>query len=499
MKIILRIFLGLVGLAVLTFGAAIFYLSASLGIIDVPWLSDTTNDVVGADSGPPTSFTSSGNRSPKQPASSGAEPSVPQPPVRDAREIEKVIDRDLSDDDRFEIVLSESEINQLLLSELSRDGRIRAVDVYVTPDLIEFNGELKGRIPIPFHGSLKFLLDAGKAVVDVQEIKLGVIPLAGFAKEGMNVLLNEVGDLNRALAETGQVEITEIELSTGSMRIAGRKRGAALAGMPNLSLDRPPIDPAILPKPRSRAVTEPAVKPLPGAWLYLSLGDSLAFGEGASSPNRNYAAGFRRYLEETYGVAMEFRNFGVSGESTNSFVRRAAPQIDRAIAEIRRVQTDGIPETNVHAVTLSLGANDIFPVLQNKYCTDDPEGEICTRELEAATSTLEQNMDVILGSLREAAGPDTLIMILTYYNPFDLGTGLAFENVSDSTLDRLNQRIIRVAQRHQAKVADANSIFVDLSPALTHILAGDIHPTDEGYAALLLAFENSYEEAGPFQ
>ncbi len=195
MKIILRIFLGLVGLAVLTFGAAIFYLSASLGIIDVPWLSDTPNDVVGADSGSRTRFTSNGDRSPEQPASSGAEPSVPQPPVRDAREIEKVIDRDLSDDDRFEIVLSESEINQLLLSELSRDGRIRAVDVYVTPDLIEFNGELKGRIPIPFHVSLKFLLDAGKAVVDVQEIKLGVIPLAGFAKEGMNALLNEVGIL----------------------------------------------------------------------------------------------------------------------------------------------------------------------------------------------------------------------------------------------------------------------------------------------------------------
>ncbi len=83
--------------------------------------------------------------------------------------------------------------------------------------------------------------------------------------------------------------------------------------------------------------------------------------------------------------------------------------------------------------------------------------------------------------------------LLTYYNPFDLGTGLAFENVSDHTLDRLNQRIISVAERHQVDVADANSIFVDLSPALTHILAGDIHPTDEGYAALLLAFEDTYE------
>ena len=82
----------------------------------------------------------------------------------------------------------------------------------------------------------------------------------------MNALLNEVSDLNRALAETGQVEITEIELSDGSMRIAGRKRGAALAGMPNLTLNRPQIDPAILPRPRSRAVAEPAVKPLPGAW-----------------------------------------------------------------------------------------------------------------------------------------------------------------------------------------------------------------------------------------
>ena len=111
---------------------------------------------------------------------------------------------------------------------------------------------------------------------------------------------------------------------------------------------------------------------------------------------------------------MEFRNFGISGESTNSFVRRADPQIDRAIAEIRRLQSDEIPETNVHAITVSLGASDIFPVLQNKYCTDDPEGEACTRELDAATLRLEQNMDVILQTLREAAGPETVIIILTY-------------------------------------------------------------------------------------
>ncbi len=160
LKVILKVFLGLVGLAV-------FYLAASLGVIDVPWLSDSPDDVVVAEPEPRTRVSSSGNDRPIESARQGSEPEFSLPPVRDARAIEKLIDLDLSDDDHFEIVLSESEIDDLLLAELSRDGRIRTVDVDVTPDVIEFNGELKGRIPVPFHGSLKFMLEAGKAIVDL--------------------------------------------------------------------------------------------------------------------------------------------------------------------------------------------------------------------------------------------------------------------------------------------------------------------------------------------
>ena len=156
------------------------------------------------------------------------------------------------------------------------------------------------------------------------------------------------------------------------------------------------------------------------------MGDSLAAGDGATSSTQNYTTGFWQYLEETYGVSIRFTNLGISGESTNSFVRRADPQIRRAIAEIERLRYDGLDETLVHVITISLGANDIFPVLQSDDCTEQPKSAECQSELDRVTDRLEQNMDVILGTLRVAAGPETLIILLTYYNPFDLGTGLPF-------------------------------------------------------------------------
>ena len=499
MKILLRVLLGLVASVVAAVGAATFYLAATLGIIDVPWLSDAGEDVIPLETERAESVSDVSQVNLESAPLGAAQPRPAPVQARAVAEIEELIGRDLQDDDHFDITLTESEINRLLLSGLPRDARIRNLDVGLTPDLLTFDGELKGRIPVPFHGSLTFILEGGKARVNLQEVRLGVIPLAGFARAGMNTLLNEIGNLNKALAETGEVEITEIELRSGSMRIAGRRRGTALAGMPNLNLERPEVDLAVLPKPRIKAAKTPAATPAPGAWLYLSLGDSLAAGEGATSSTQNYVTGFWQYLEETYRVAIRFSNLGISGESTNSFVRRADPQIRRAIAEIERLQNDGLDETLVHAITLSLGANDIFPVLQSDDCTEQPMSADCQRELDRVTDKLEQNMDVILRALREAAGPDTLIILLTYYNPFDLGTGLPFEEVSDQTLDRLNRRIINVAARHNVSTANSNAVFADLAPALTHILTGDIHPRDSGYDALLLAFQDAYERAGPFE
>ena len=252
MKILLRIVLGLVTTVVVVFGTATFYLAAALGIIDIPWLTDAGEDEIPLETERAESVTDVLQVNFDSAPQEAAQPRATPVQARAVAEIEELIGRDLEDDDHFDITLTESEINRLLLSGLTRDARIRNVDVNLTPDLLTFDGEFKGRFPVPFHGSLTFIVEDGKARVDLQEVRLGLIPLAGFARDGMSSVLNEIGNLNKALAETGEVEITEIELRAGSMRIAGRRRGTALAGLPNVNLDGREVDPAILPKSRIR-------------------------------------------------------------------------------------------------------------------------------------------------------------------------------------------------------------------------------------------------------
>ncbi|MDP6184202.1 MAG: SGNH/GDSL hydrolase family protein, partial [Gammaproteobacteria bacterium] len=218
----------------------------------------------------------------------------------------------------------------------------------------------------------------------------------------------------------------------------------------------------------------------------------------ATSTATNYATGFWKYLESSFNVGFEFANFGIPGESTSSFVRGSESQLDRAIAEIQNLQADGDPATRVHVITLALGANDIFPILEGPTCRAGPGDPNCRDELDRATSEIEGNMNVILRRLREAAGPETLIIMTTYYDPFDFGTGLAFERLSDETMRILNVRIVVAARGNDVAIADAHTLFRGLAARLTHVLEGDVHPLDSGYGVLLLAFQDVYERIGPF-
>lgn len=496
MGLILKILLAGFAAALVLLGAAALYMAAALGLIDVPWISGVSSAAM-AEAAVPASSAKSQPQA--QPAPN--QPAAPRPESTELRQLETKISRDLAESDRFEITLTEEELNRLLQAELGARARIGALMVDLMSDRAQFNGELRGRIPVPFSGSMFFRLNQGIVSLELDKVKVGVIPLSGFAKDGVNAILNEIGSLNDMLAETGQIEVTVLELSDAAIRIAGRRSGRASAKARGAAeaAKAKPLSPEDFPKPRDKAARQPAVTPRPGAWLYLSLGDSLAAGEGASSPQKYYAFRFWRYLEETFRVSINFTNLGIAGESTNSFVRRVNPQIKQAIAEIERLRGDGIPETDVHVITLSLGANDIFPVLQSDECTNNPAGAECQRKLDEATNTLEQNMDEILSQLRRAAGPKTLIVAVTYYNPFDFGTGLSFESVAEGALNKLNARIRSVAERNQVAVADAHALFNDLAVGLTHILSGDVHPQDAGYDALLLAFEDAYEATGPFK
>ena len=202
---------------------------------------------------------------------------------------------------------------------------------------------------------------------------------------------------------------------------------------------------------------------------YVSLGDSLAVGVGASDPEElGYAPLYRDALAEETRREVRFVQLGVSGETSESFIgdypHRGSSQLARAEEALKRAPGA--------TVTLSLGANDL---LRTADGTD--------AEREAAIALYGRNLDYILKRLGSASDPEPRIAVLALYNP-------APGSFTDEWVGRLNREIRAVAEANGASVASGDRAFDGHETEYVHY-PGDIHPTDEGYAALARAFERA--------
>ncbi len=227
------------------------------------------------------------------------------------------------------------------------------------------------------------------------------------------------------------------------------------------------------PEVREPPLTSPEKKNSPSASskeeevpvTYISLGDSLAVGVGASDPReRGYAPLYRDLLERETGREVRLVGLGVSGETTESFINGPNSQLTRA----ERVLKDN-PDA---VLTLSLGANDL---LAEAGGTDAGRDEALTQ--------YARNLDYILKTLNNASTPAPKITVLALYNP-------APGSFTDEWAGRLNAQIRAVAEKNGASVAAGDEAFRGQEAEYTHYARDpyDIHPTDEGYEALARAF-----------
>jgi acyl-CoA thioesterase-1 len=200
---------------------------------------------------------------------------------------------------------------------------------------------------------------------------------------------------------------------------------------------------------------------------YISLGDSLAAGVGASDPSeRGYAPLYSDLLQEETGREVRLTQLGVSGETSGSFINAPDPQLDRV--EKTLVDNPGA------VVTLSLGANDLLAVADD---TDTDREEALTR--------YSRNLDYILRTLEGASAPAPRITVLALYNPVP-------GSFTDEWTGRLNAEIRTVAQENGASVAAGDRAFEGHEAEYAHYIRNqDIHPTDEGYEALARAFDEA--------
>lgn len=215
------------------------------------------------------------------------------------------------------------------------------------------------------------------------------------------------------------------------------------------------------------------------AGTYVALGDSLAYGIGASTPaSKGYVGALYSSLHPDVQVD-DLANFGQPGATSGSL---RDFQLTAALAEINA-------GTDTKLVTIDIGGNDFI-------------GAICNLDWDAPSCPFRDNfaatLDDLLAALDADPGTETLVT-MAYYNP---ATGLgppnetAIEgqlfgangelNVSDNGADvGLNDVILQESRDRGLPMANPYEGFRNGGQAL---ISDGTHPNDVGYAAITQAF-----------
>ena len=233
---------------------------------------------------------------------------------------------------------------------------------------------------------------------------------------------------------------------------------------------------------------EPAVQ--------LALGDSVAAGVGASSPEHGYVEVLNDLLTATrpcgsgqaLGCRLDLVNLAVPGATTTTLI---ADQLPAAVGLIAARRATPTPVDDVRLVTIDIGGNDVFtPIIT--ACAPDPASAGCAATIAARLQLVATNYDRILSALRTAAGPDTPIAVMAYYNPLAACRLAPLSGLADLVLEGggpvpagLNDIIRATAAAYGATVAETAPLIT------TEDLVGGadcLHPDDSGHQDIADAF-----------
>ncbi|MGH2750606.1 MAG: SGNH/GDSL hydrolase family protein [Actinomycetota bacterium] len=233
---------------------------------------------------------------------------------------------------------------------------------------------------------------------------------------------------------------------------------------------------------------------------YLALGDSLATGVGASNPDETgYVPLFHNYLRHNLECgargssevcpSLRLENIAVSGATTTTLVQN---QLPLALDELEARNQDDNPRNDVEVITIDIAGNDAFALLG--VCSGGVTPQ-CAGAIQTTFATIAQNLTLTLSQLRAAAGEDTEIVVMTYYNPL-VGCRLsAFVPLGDLVLEGgpglpvgMNDIIRSVAAGVDASVAET---FGLLGPDDLVGGADCLHADDSGYQIIADAFADA--------
>ena len=218
---------------------------------------------------------------------------------------------------------------------------------------------------------------------------------------------------------------------------------------------------------------------------YLALGDSLAYGVGASDPaTSGYVPLAHRAIagSERYGQSgLELTNLGVPGARSGDLLAPGG-QLESALAQISERRQDG-EANDVEVISVDVGGNDLLSlVAQGSPCLESASVEPCRAAFGEVLSGLDTNLTQILMRLREAA-PDAIIVVVDLYNPYS-GTGDLREPIAEVGIGQANGVIGAVTADPELRITTA-SVFQLFGGRGNQWIAPDgIHPNDNGHRVI---------------
>jgi lysophospholipase L1-like esterase len=254
----------------------------------------------------------------------------------------------------------------------------------------------------------------------------------------------------------------------------------------------------------SLAAAAPALAANP---VQLALGDSWAFGFGASVPSEGgYVPRLHTALKAGFDCSpspnpkpgqgcekLELVTLAAGGATTPTLIQN---QLPGATALLHARNADHNPRNNVEVVTVHIGGNDVVgPIIA--ACIAAPGSPSCVQVVQSELAAYRADLDDALSALRAAAGSDARIVIGTYDNPIAtcfLGQvpgavllgAIVLEGTPPAIPAGLHDIMREVAADHGVEVAE---VYGDLAPE-DWVGDGDcLHPVDSGYAKVAAAFE----------
>lgn len=241
------------------------------------------------------------------------------------------------------------------------------------------------------------------------------------------------------------------------------------------------------------------------------LGDSITSGYGLdgyiSGDNYSASGSFANRLGENYA---EYSNFAVDGRTTGELLTALEDEdISAALAGADTVVVsiggnDFLQPMMTAAFNAASENQELFGMLSGAFSGTsgseeaadaldsdnylDAMMEFMRIMTEAADSVdIQQvvgNIDSILGTVSDKS-PESQIIVLTVYNPFEGVTGMElFDTMARTKLEELNSGIASAAEKNGAQVADVHAAFAGHALEYTNISSMDIHPNKDGHGVI---------------